>query len=608
MAVKSKTMSDGGLYNTRVSHLKKRHNTLKTERQPVIEMMQTIAYFVRGRRMDFNSSMTPGQFLTGQIWSSVATQAAHTAASTYVGQLFPTPDKTIRIDPPYALRALEDAETQEYFTEITRRVCRAFSLPTAGFSIAYDSHWLDRVIFGTSGMEVENTTDEDKYEIPVRFKAFDAKTACIAEGKNGYVDTIYKEYNLTVRQVVEEYGEEGVYGNKGVSAETRKKFDECKFDEKVVIVHVVEPRLDHSKYTFGNKDMPISSIHYEEATGHELRESGYEEMSTFVSRFWKDVNEVYGRSPASELLPEIITLDGFSELTIEAAEKLLGPPLVVFTDALAGGVFDNSANAINAAIDPTSMLQNVGGKIAEPVYTVGDMKPVYEEKARIEQAIYTGFSVDRLLDLNNDTRMTLGEANIRNELRGQSLSSVYSREISEVLYPLVRRVVHIMFAKGLLGVLEGSPEHAKLLDSGMVDEDILFIPEKVAKIIMRPNRDQEFFEVTFISPAARVLQQETILGIERTLEYAIRVQPIAPEVMDVINIDEVTRQIQHLTGAPAKLLRSPMEVAEIREERKAMQQKAMQLEAAKVEAETARAGGAAVQSVSKAAEGNGQPV
>lgn len=578
----------------------KRWETLKAQREPFMSLYQAVAYFVRARRMNFQSDMSPGQFLTGQIWDSTATQAAHTAASTYVGQIFPTADKTIRIDAPYSLRKRQSKEVQDYFDEVTRRVRRAFSNPTAGFSIAYDEHWLDRVVFGTSGMRVESTTGDEKYTVPVRFRAIDAKVACIAEGVNGYIDTIYMERELTVRQCFEEYSELE-NGNEGVSEATRRKYEAGKFDETVKVLHVIEPRLKRSKRAYGNRDMPIASIHIEIDQKHCLRESGMEELDTFISRFWKDKNEVYGRSPATEALPEIITLDGFSETLIEAAEKTIGPPMIVMTDALAGGEIDLSANATNEVIDPTAMIQPIGGKVIEPIFQIGDLKPTYEEKGRLQEAIYTAFSVDRLLDLNNKTRMTLGEASIRNELRGQSLSSVYSREIAEVCDPMVRRVVHILFEKDLLGVVYNGPEHIKLIEAGIPEEEILFIPDEIVEIILRPDRSEEFFDVTFISPAARILQQETMLGIERTLEYAIRVQPIAPEVMDVINIDEVTRQVQYLSGAPANLLRSPVEVMQIRQARQEQQQKMMEIEAAKMQAETARAGGAAVQSVSEAA-------
>lgn len=592
-------------FQNRVDCIIDRHNKMKAEKTPFMNMYQAIAYFVRARRMDFTSTHTPGQFLTGQIWDSTATQAAHVAASTYVGQIFPTPDKTIRIDAPYSIRKKQSAEVLEYFDEVTKRVRRAFSLPTAGFTTSYDEHWLDRVVFGMSGMRVENTKGEDEYTVPVRFRAVDAKRFCVAENASGFIDTIYDEHEMTVRQVVEEFSEKNVNGNKGVSKKVRDKYDAGKFDEKVRILHAVEPKIKHEKYTYGNKNMPIGSIHIDLDSKFIMRESGFEEMDTFISRFWKDKSEIYGRSPASELLPEIITLDGFSETLIEAAEKTLGPPVAALTDAISGGVVDLSANAVNAVIDSTG-VRDIGGKVIEPIITVGDMKPTYEEKMRLKDSIYTGFSVDRLLDLNNETRMTLGEANIRNELRGQSLSNVYSREIAEVCYPMVSRVVNIMFAKGLLGVVENGKEHLRLLAEGFDEEDILIIPNEIAKIVLNENSDEEFFEITFISPAARILQQETILGIERTLEYAIRVQPIAPEVMDVINIDEVTRQIQFLTGAPSTLLRSPMEVEEIRQKREQTQQMALQLEAQKQQAETARAGGAAVQSVAKAAEGNQQ--
>ena len=66
--------------------------------------------------------------------------------------------------------------------------------------------------------------------------------------------------------------------------------------------------------------------------------------------------------------------------------------------------------------------------------------------------------IDRLLDFNNETRMTATETNIRDRDRNATLQSILSRQISSYFTPIIERTFNLLLSDGHLGVLPGTPE------------------------------------------------------------------------------------------------------------------------------------------------------
>jgi hypothetical protein len=145
-----------------------------------------------------------------------------------------------------------------------------------------EEYMLDQGGFGISGIMAEDNEDP---EIPIHYRAVDAKALYIDEGKNGFIDSVYIEREFSVRQLVEEYGFESV------SKEHQKSFMKGDCDEKIPVLQAIEPRMERDPYGFGNKNMPIASIHIDIKTEKILRESGFYEMPVAICRFWKAMGE-----------------------------------------------------------------------------------------------------------------------------------------------------------------------------------------------------------------------------------------------------------------------------------------------------------------------------
>lgn len=543
--------------NALAKNIKERYKAMQTEKSFWLESFQLIGEYVGTRKQDFTAVHSPGKFLTGSLNDSTAATAAHLLSSSLIGALWPNAYKAFRLV-PYAgmkpeLRNKKDIK--EYFEEVTRRVARAFANPKAGFILALEEYMFDQGSFGTSGISaLVNENEKEIEDTPVIFNAIDVKRSCIAEGADGFVDTIYIEREYTVRQVVQ------LFKLENVSSKLREMYTSGRLNDKVKILHATEPDEEGAA-------KPIRSIHMELETDHILKRRGFNSMPAMVTRFWKLVNEVYGRSPAWETMPNILEINAMREMTILAVEKFLDPPVLVTDDGSIGGdSIDLSAGGL--------VVRRVSGRVenykpVEPIVTTVELTSTYKRLDELEEIIRNDFFVDRILDLNNEQRMTLGEANIRNQLREQSLGTIYARQLTEMFSPLIERVVQIMFENKLLGIFA---EDAKPDD---LDSDFLIIPDEIAR---RIKENKHFYDTMFTSPAARILRQEELTGITQTIEYAIQVQPIQPDVMDGINMDNVTLLVQELSGAPSQILRSSDEVAELRARREQANMAAMQAE------------------------------
>ncbi|MBT5303857.1 MAG: hypothetical protein HOL31_02105 [Candidatus Scalindua sp.] len=559
-----------GVKLTKVGAIKSKLKVLKKRKEPWLEHYQLLGEFINNRKQNFTEVHEPGAFLTRELFDNTANKAAETAASSILGALWPSAAQSFELLPA---RGLEDTEeNREYLRFATEEIISIMDDSRSGLSIALTEVSFDDVVFGTTGLGVFKTKENSV--LPVRYVSWDVKMMHIDEDENKFVDTIYNEKSMTVRQMVLEYGLENL------SAVNQEKFNNGQETDKVAVIHAIEPRIEGSRTKFGNKSKPIASIHFEEKSEKILRESGFDEMPVLVTRLRKAMGEVQGRSLGMAALPDIIELNVIWETLTVAAEKLADPPLAILADGdLGTTTIDTSAGALN--VFNISNRSGVAKPIVE-ISTVGDLQPLIMMVEKLTESITNHFMIDRLLDLNNETRMTLGEANIRNELRGQSLGSLFTRKKAELYNNLIERTVNISSEAGRLGVISGSQEEADLLAQGI---DPIIIPDE---IVRRSERGEEIFKIKYISPAERSIQAEEVQGNLAVLNVLSATAPIAPETVDVIDLDELIRRTSELTGASKELINGLDSIKAVRDNRNAQLAQQQEIEQAREGSETMR--------------------
>lgn len=572
---------------SRVSRYAARLRDLEQEKQPWLNHYQSLAEIFLSRKADFTRAGNLGEFLQDNIFDNTPQFAAYVFASVCLSMLWPDAARTFNIVPAPQLAGQPGVEA--YFKAVTAKMHASMDRPEAGFQLALMEHFLDQGVFGTSG--VATLEGEDDQSLPVVYEAWDVKSMYISENARGYIDTVFLKLEKTVRQLVEEYGQDRKPGDK-VSAKVQELYDDKKYDEKVEVVKVLEPKTPVPGKR-GVLAMPWRSCHIDMTNRTIMRESGFEEMPVAVARMLKRAGEVQGRSFGMVALPAAINLNNLSEGIIVATEKQLSPPLGVLDDGRLGGT------TIDTSADGLTVINTAGRPFGEkpifPLFTVGEMNSSKDLKEQLISEIMQAFMLDRLLDLNNKTMMTAYETSVRNRLRGESTGSIFARQIMEVLSPTIKRTFNIHYRKGYFGDFPGVDRNApgsvqRRLWTQIGGKDDMVVPDVIRKAVLA---GLDIYDIEYISPAQRFMQAEKLQGLMTSMDAKMAVAAVRPDILDGTDLDLWARDIDKFSGAPNTSQRTMDAIKVLRAEMAERQNMAAAMEAgdkmAGIQEKTARA-------------------
>ena len=485
-------------------------NKLKTQRQNWESHWQEIADYCLPRRADVTKSRSKGDKRTEFIYDGTALHALELLSSSLHGML------TNAASPWFDMRFKDermanDEESLEWLEEATRTLYTVFA--RSNFQQEIHEVYTDLVSFGTACMLIESDSDN-----VIRFSTRHIKEVYASENFKGIVDTVHREFKITARAAVAQFG-------KGLPKEILKKAEENPFEE-VVIHHCVKPNAAYNPLKADVKAMPFKSVYYHKDDNVIISESGYMEFPYVVPRWLKSSSETYGRSPSMTALPDIKMLNKMSETTIKAAQKMVDPPLLVPDDSF----------VLPVRTQPGGLnFYRSGSRDRIEPLNIGANTPVglnLEEQRR--KAIQQTYFIDQLISEQNQ-RMTATEVMQRNEEKMRMLAPVLGRLQSEMLRPLIDRVFNILLRNNYLST--------------------------------PPQQLQgQTIDIEYVSPLARSQRQGDVQAIMRTMEM---IGPLSNQlpVMDHIDPDMLVRHITDVLGVPRKVLRSNDEITQVREER-----------------------------------------
>lgn len=550
---------------SRIKLLKDRYGSLFSEKQKWFSMYQLIGEYVLTRKQNFQVNSQPGEFLTEQLYSCVAPNANQILASSLIGNLWPNGARSLRLERP---RNIPDTkENKDYYDTITDIYTDIMDSPETGTAAALQEYMLDQGAFGISGVMIKKTGDLTD---PLRLFAMNVKQFLIDEGKDGFIDTYFIDFEWTARQIVDEYGIENV------SSKVRESYEKYDSETKFKIVQLIEPRRNAPLRPKTNREYPYSSLHFEFQTEKILRDSGYLNPPIIIARFLKALGEKQGRSAAMFAMPAIMRLNVVWELLMRAGEKKLRPPLWMLDNGgLGGDYLDTSPGGLNVF-----NISGLGEKTpVGTLFDVGNLQDIYPIAEQLVKDISQAFYIDRLLDLNNEVRQTLGEAQIRDRLRGEGLSSVFKRQETEFFSPMVRTSFNMLLEEGLLGVIKGTEQERKILAAGLVP---LYIPNDIAKAMLNGQR---VYNIKYISPASRIMRTEELQGVVQALDISLGAAPAFPEMADNYDPDKLVKKINELLSVDEEIIRDLTTIKELRANRADLQKQAIEMQQAQVGAD-----------------------
>jgi len=402
----------------------------------------------------------------------------------------------------------------------------------------------DLAVYGTSAfLALED--DEDM----IRFYHLSIGSYCLANSARGRVDTCYREFQMTVRQMFQMFGKENC------SKAVQSLDQPGTLETWVTIIHAIEPNPDYEPRRQKFSQYKAYRSCYYEAGGNEdkmLRTSGFDRFRVLAPRWTVTGEDVYGSSPGMEALGDIRALQLQQKRKQQLVDKSVNPPM-----GAPAALRNDRASVLPG--DVTYYDNTTGNQKFEPLYMVDGRgyQWLLQDIAETQNRIKRTFFEDLFLMLANDQRsgITAREIAERHEEKLLMLGPVVERQNDEMLDPLVDITFETMLRYGVLPTpppeLQGKP-----------------------------------LAVEYISIMAQAMKTVGVASIERFVSFVGQLAGAKPEVLDKVNFDEAVDEYLSTVGAPPKLIYDAKYVEQVRAHRQ-KQQQAAQLAASGAQAASA---------------------
>ena len=504
--------------------LMKRLSTLQKHRANWEHHWQEVADYVIPRKADITKKRTGGDKRTELIFDGTAIHAAELMSASLHGML------TNASTPWFALRYTndefeEDDEANEWLQGATDVMYR--EIARSNFHEAIHELYTDLVCFGTAVMFADTDNDGG-----LRFSTRHIAECYLTEDEMGRVDTVYREFRISARAAVKQFGFENV--GKRIA-----KVYEADPSEEIKLLHIVMPRDERDPVKLDNKNKPYASIYLEPEEKVILSESGYDEFPYLCPRYLKASYEnSYGRSVAMSALSDIKMVNKMSEVVIRAAQLHIHPPLMVPDDG-----FHMPVRTVPGGLN----FYRSGSRDRIEPLNIGGNNPIGQEQLeQRRQAIRAAFYVDQLI-MGNSPNMTATEVIQRTEEKMRLLSPALGRMQAELLHPLINRIFALLSKRK---AFEAAPE---FMSQGEVD-------------------------IEYVSPMAKAQRSSDVQSAMQLFGFLQPLMQIDPSVIDYLDIDGLSEHIIKVTNVPATVVRGKSEVEELRQQRASQQQQQAEMQ------------------------------
>lgn len=494
----------------------------------------------RGRYL-LESQNSKGRKRTTKIVDNTGGQSLRTLAAGMMSGMTSPARPWFRLQTPDP--ELMDAAGVKAWLGQSERVIRTI-LTRSNFYNSVSTLYTELGAFGTGALyRRRHPTDI------VSFRPFTAGEYVIAEDEYGNVDTLGREFTMSVSQVVEQFviQRDGTEDWSNVSKTVKRLWDQKNYDERIEIIHLIQPRrMEDRDLTrpLDPKNKAFMDVYMEKGADGDklLQEGGFDRFPAYCPRWDVLGGDVYGVSPGMENLGDIKQLQHEQKRKAQAIDKMVNPPMV-------GSISLKGKPSTVLPGGTTYVDPQQGSQGFQPAYLVQPrinemMMDIQEVQGRVQRGFYADLFA---MMINSDRRMmTATEVAERHEEKLVLLGPVLQRLNTELLDPLIEDVFLFAYEAGML------PPPPPALEG--VD-----------------------LEVKYISLLAQAQEAVAAASIERTFSFAGSLSAVFPEVVDNLDADEAIRNYGETLGTSPEILRDADQVEAIRARRREAQQAEQQM-------------------------------
>ncbi|MBL0897625.1 MAG: hypothetical protein IBJ17_02855 [Reyranella sp.] len=514
-------------------HCERRLGALDRERQSWFAHWRELSDFIlprRGQFLGLPGQSDRGRKANGKILDSTGTLAARTLASGLMSGVTSPARPWFRLtvsDPALA----QVAGVRTWLDQVQESMLRVFARSNLYNALA--TVYEELGVFGTGALLVL----EDEHDV-VRAWPLTVGEYWLASSDRQVVNTLYREFPITVFQLVERFGRDAV------SQHVREQYDAGIWDREYAIVHAIEPNEGRDLARADNRNMPFRSVYYEKAGVDDrlLSVSGFENFPAMCPRWHLVGNDVWGRSPGMDALPDVKGLQTMHKRFSQALEKLINPPMVA-----PPSLRNETASSLSGAVTYVADSTGVGFR---PAYQINP--PINHLTSAIadrQRSVQAAFYADLFLMMSQlDDVRSATEIIERREEKLVMLGPVLERLHDELLDPLINRVFGLMERAGAV------PPPPEALSGQAMD-------------------------VEYVSSLAQAQRAVATGGIERFVSFAGRAAAMRPDVLDKLDVDQAVDVYGDLLGVPGRLIVPTEQATAARAQRMQAQQQQAALQA-----------------------------
>ncbi|WP_154058217.1 portal protein [Pseudescherichia vulneris] len=386
--------------------------------------------------------------------------------------------------------------------------------------------------YSTGAMAVLEDDDDIIRTVPFPIGSYH-----LANSARGSVDTCYRKFSMTVRQLVMQFGKDNV------STSVKGMWEAGNYEQWVEVMHAVYPNVDRDTGRMDSKNKPWKSVYYEVGGDSDklLRESGFDEFPIIAPRWTVNGEDVYGsKCPGMTALGQIKALQLEQKRKSQIIDKVTNPPMVG-----PSSLKNQRVSLLPGDITYIDQMTQQDG--FRPAYQVNpDMSGLLADIQDTRQIIDRCYFVDlfRMLQSINTRSMPVEAVIEMKEEKLLMLGPVLERLNDEALNPLIDRAFSLMARKNMLPpppeVMQGMP-----------------------------------LRIEYISVMAQAQKSIGLSSLTQAVGFIGQLAQVKPEALDKLNIDEAIDSYAEMSGVSPTVILPQEQVDQIRQSR-AQQQQQMQ--------------------------------
>jgi hypothetical protein len=303
-------------------------------------------------------------------------------------------------------------------------------------------------------------SEEDVENGTIVFTVPHFRECFIAENQFKKVDTVYRIYKMTLRQLAQKFGWEEM-----CAIEPNFKRDyESNMHRECDVLHAIYPRVDYEPWRIDSKNKKWASEWVYCKGGKILErggsdktpaladpknvistESGYDTMPIITWRWRVNSDEVYGRGPAHDAFVSIAQLNQMGRTNLITAQRAAEPPLVAYSDMR--GAIQRGPNGITYV---ESNRGDIRTRAPMPLQTgVQNLPFSIDYQDRVAKIVNQHFHTDVFMMMSQLANAGKSERMVQEqvmELQGEKAAILGTRVgnlQSEAFDPLINRVFSI---------------------------------------------------------------------------------------------------------------------------------------------------------------------